>query len=126
MVACEQADIALEQGSVTNPTYWYYRFGDYALAWLIGRATAGISPDIVRHSAITTLETYDASHGTELAHTLATFMNCRYNATAASTELFVARSTLLNRLERIVELTHIDLDDPRERLYLAISFELAG
>lgn len=124
--ACEQADIALAQGSATNPTYWYYRFGDYALEWLVERATAGISPDIVRHSAITTLEAYDASHGTELAHTLSTFMRCRYNATAASAELFVTRSTLLNRLERIIELTHIDLDNPRERLYLALSFELGS
>ena len=38
--------------------------------------------------------------------------------------LFVARSTLLNRLRRIRELTGIDLDDPDERLYLAISFAL--
>ncbi|MBQ6455186.1 MAG: helix-turn-helix domain-containing protein [Eggerthellaceae bacterium] len=125
-LACEQANIALSQGSAINPTYWYYRFGDYALSWLIDRATAGVSPGVVRHSALTTLEAYDASHNTELAHTLKTFMNCRYNATAASAELFVARSTLLNRLERIKELTHIDLDDPHERLYLAISFELGA
>ena len=125
-IACEQADIALAQGSVIDPTFWYYRFGDYALSWLIERAATGVSPEVVRHSAITVLEKYDASHSTELAHTLATFMRCRYNATAAAAELYVARSTLLNRLERIVELTHIDLDDPRERLYLAISFELAG
>ena len=126
VTACGQADIALAQGSATNPTYWYYRFGDYALSWLLAQAMEDVSPELIRHSAVTILEAYDASHGTELAKTLSTFMRCRYNATAAAAELFVARSTLLNRLERIVELTHIDLDNPAERLYLAISFELCN
>jgi len=126
VTACGQADIALAQGSVMNPTYWYYRFGDYALSWLLAQAMDNVSPELIRHSAVTILEKYDASHGTELAKTLSTFMRCRYNATAAAAELFVARSTLLNRLERIVELTHIDLDNPAERLYLAISFELGA
>lgn len=126
ITACGQADIALAQGSAMNPTFWYYRFGDYALPWLLGRAATDVPSELIRHSAVTMLEAYDASHGTELSHTLSTFMRCRYNATAAAAELFVARSTLLNRLERIVELTRIDLDDPRERLYLAISFELGN
>ena len=38
--------------------------------------------------------------------------------------LFVARSTLLNRLVRIDELTHVDLEDLKERIYLGLSLEM--
>jgi len=67
---------------------------------------------------------YDAAHESELLPTLEAFMRSRYNATLAAKELFVARSTLINRLERIVELTGIDLEDFDERVYLAITLRL--
>ena len=126
VAAREQASIALAQGSQTDPTFWFYRFSDYALSWVLARVTAGMPAEYVRHPAVATLEAYDRSHGTELTRTLTTFMHSRYNATAAAQELYVARSTLLNRLDRIIELTQIDLDNPRDRLYLALSLELKG
>ena len=67
---------------------------------------------------------YDEEHGSDLLSTLRTFVECRYNATLASERLFVARSTLLNRLERIEQLVEVDLDDFDSRLYLALSLYL--
>ena len=67
---------------------------------------------------------YDEEHGSDLLLTLRTFVECRYNATLASERLFVARSTLLNRLERIEQLVEVDLDDFDSRLYLALSLYL--
>lgn len=122
--ACEQAGIALAQGSTANPTYWYYRFDDYAFAWILARVAEDTPPEHICHPAIATLQEYDRLHGSALLETLTIFMRCRYNATEAASKLFVARSTLLNRLDRIVELTQIDLADPQDRLYLALSLEL--
>ena len=77
--------------------------------------------ECVSHPAVVALARYDEEHETELLRTLTAFVRHRYNATAASEALYVARSTLLNRLERIHDLTGIDWDDFEERVYLEMS-----
>ncbi|MBR0405675.1 MAG: helix-turn-helix domain-containing protein [Eggerthellaceae bacterium] len=121
-----QADAALERGDELDPAYWYYRFNDYALGWLLHNGCSSIAPEYVCHSAVVQLKQYDEHHGTSLLDTLAVFMSCRYNATLAAQKLFVARSTLLNRLERITELTSVNLDSLEERTYLGVSLVLLG
>lgn len=124
--AKEQASIAYEYGSAADPTFWCYRFEEYALGWLLEHGKGDVPLEYVSHPATIALARYDEEHGTELLHTLAAFLRCRYNATLASKALFVARSTLLNRLERIYELTDIDLDSFEERIYLEMSLLMIG
>ena len=122
--AALQAGIALECGSGRDPMNWCYRFGDYAFSWLVARAVGDVPPESVCHPAVTVLLSYDEANGTDLLHTLATFMRCRYNATSAARELFVARSTLLHRLTRIEELVKVDFDNPADMAYLALSLAM--
>ena len=121
-----QASIAYKHGSVVDPTFWCYRFEEYALDWLLAQSRGEMPLEYVGHPAAMALARYDEEHGTELLHTLATFMRYRYNATAASEALYVARSTLLNRLERIHDLTGVDLNDFEERVYLEVSLLMMG
>ncbi len=121
-----QALIAYKHGSVVNPTFWCYRFEDYAFDWLLSQSRGKMPLEYVGHPAAVMLEHYDEEHGTELLHTLAVFVRYRYNATAASEALYVARSTLLNRLERIHDLTDADLNDFEERVYLEMSLLMMG
>lgn len=123
-VARIQATAALEQGDAENPTHWVHRFDDYALSWLVAHGSKGLPVECVSHPAINVLMRYDEAHGTELVRTLRVFMECRYNATEAAEKLFVARSTLLNRLARISEIAHVNLDSFEERIYLGISLAL--
>ena len=116
-----QASAALLQGSGSDPTFWFYRFTDYALAWLVEHGWGGMPPEYVAHPAIVQLVEHDAAHKTELLRSLDTFLRCRFNATKAADELFVARSTLLNRLDRIAALTGANLEDPNDILYLRLS-----
>lgn len=119
-----QADAALAQGSEVDPAFWLYRFDDYALGWIAQHGCGSAPAEYVCHSAIMNLMHHDEAHGSDLVHTLSTYMENRYNAVLAAQKLFVARSTLINRLERIVELTGINLDDFDERIYLALSLKL--
>ena len=121
-----QASIAYERGSLVDPTFWCYRFEEYAFGWMLERSRGEMPLEYVSHPAAVVLARYDEEHGTELLHTLVAFARHRYNATAASGALYVARSTLLNRLERIHGLTGIDLDDFEERVYLEMSLLMAG
>lgn len=122
--ACTQARLALREGKRVDPSYWYYRFEDYALIHVLANGIGSTPLEHVIHPAVACLAHYDEANQTQLLHTLRMFMKCRYNASAAAKCLFVARSTLLNRLERIAELTGIDLDDFEERTYLAMSLHV--
>ena len=124
VASCRQAEAALSCGSAFDPTRWCHRFDEYALSWLVMRARGDEPARTFRHPGIGVLQDYDKGHGTDLLRTLSCFLGCRCNATAASSVLFVARSTLLNRLERIKELTGIDLEDSEELLYLGFSLKM--
>ena len=119
-----QAGAALEQGLATEPTYWFYRFDDYAVPWILTHDAMQPPADYIAHEVFSVLARYDAEQGSDLLHTLDVFLQSRYNATLAAKQLYVARSTLLNRLERIQELMPLDLEDLDTRLYLALSFKL--
>lgn len=120
-----QATAALTQGCATDPTYWFYRFDDYALSWLVDHGRGDTPLEYVLHPAVTALIQYDDLHQSDLLQSLSTFVRCRFNATKAAEELYVARSTLLNRLERIAELAKVDLDNATDRVYLSLSLWLA-
>ena len=98
-------------------------FAEVKLDYALSALRNGIAADI-RHDALAALKAYDAAHGTELLETLRTYLACACSATAASEALFVHRSTLLYRLERIAELGNVNLDDPNTRFHLDLSLRL--
>jgi purine catabolism regulator len=65
---------------------------------------------------------YDRAHGAELLRTLEAFFAARCGPKEAAAILGVHRNTVLYRLDRIRELTNLDLDDAdvRLRLHLAL------
>jgi len=80
----------------------------------------------VRHSALAQLAAYDAAHGTELLETLRCYVENRGSYVRTYERLFIHRSTLQYRLERIAELCGIDFSDPDAWLHLQLSFALDG
>lgn len=76
------------------------------------------------HPALSVLKDYDHTHHTELTHTLNRYVTCRCSATETARSLYIHRSTLLYRLERILELTGIDFENPDEYFHLLLSFYL--
>jgi purine catabolism regulator len=70
---------------------------------------------------------YDEQHGGELLRTLDAFFAAKCSPKEAASLLAVHRNTVLYRLERIREITGLDLDDAavRLRLHLALCAHLA-
>jgi PucR family transcriptional regulator, purine catabolism regulatory protein len=64
---------------------------------------------------------YDRAHGTELVRTLEAFFAENANASRTARVLYVHRNTLNYRLQRIVDITGLDLNDAEARL----AFQLA-
>ncbi|MHB0856889.1 MAG: helix-turn-helix domain-containing protein [Anaerolineae bacterium] len=67
---------------------------------------------------------YDLAHGTDLVHTLQVFFEENANGTQTARSLFVHRNTLNYRMQRIVEITGLDLNDAEARLALQLALQV--
>lgn len=76
------------------------------------------------HSAIFILANYDRLHGTSLLDTLHAFLFCHHSTAEASAKLFIHRNTMNNRMEKISELTGVDLQDAEATFHLMLSFHI--
>jgi sugar diacid utilization regulator len=72
---------------------------------------------------------YDSRYGTELVHTLITYLHNDASTVKTASDLFAHRHTIRYRLDRVNELTGLDVDksEARERLTLGIkAMQLLG
>jgi len=67
---------------------------------------------------------YDADHNTELAATLEAFFAHHGNVSQAAESLYLHRNSLLYRLERIGEITGLDLNDADDRFSLQLALKI--
>ena len=74
---------------------------------------------------IATIRSYDEVHGSELCATLEQYLLHVGDPVAAAEALHVHRNTLLYRINKIRELTGMDLSDGNERLAIQLYFRLA-
>ena len=67
---------------------------------------------------------YDNERSTELVKTLSAYFEHNGNLTRMSENLFTHYNTILYRINRINEITEMDLDDPNDRLNLEIALKI--
>lgn len=123
---CREATLAIELGEERDPTFWCYKFGSYKLDYMLRSMTEYFEPMQLCAEAVLRLRQFDAERDTQYLKTLAVYMRSRYNATQAAAELYIHRTTFNNRLERIAEITELNIEDWSTRLHLALSIELLG
>ena len=120
--AYHQTQFAIEEGAGNGVFYCK----DFAFSYLMRTlAGADMAADLL-HPAVDILSRYDTSNQTELLKTLTVYLQEACNQIHTAETLFIHRNTLKYRLGRIVELTHINFDDPEEKLYLELSLRLAS
>ena len=115
-----QADAALDMGSLFSPSDSLYFFGDYALREMAMDMTSVHQIDTLLDEGLKRLIEHDASSSTSYVSTLRSFLDNESSVAKTAAELYVHRSTLMERLSRIRRDLGIDLDDPDERLRLQI------
>ena len=103
---------------------WCYRFDDYILDYMLEQSTTQISAELLCHQSLSILKKYDEENNTELLHTLDVYLSLERNALQTAKTLFIHRSTLFYRLDRIQKLTKLNLDDTKTRLVLLLSFAI--
>lgn len=73
------------------------------------------------HWAAHKLKEYDTENGTEYLLTLETYLLCNKSLNDAANMIYIHRSTMYYRMKCIHEIVKIDLNDPKERLFLLLS-----
>lgn len=119
-----QTSIALELGEKHANTIWCHHFDDHVVDYMLEQATKAVSPRMLCAQAVFVIQEYDVTNGTQLLQTLQVLLEHEQNLQKTANALYIHRSTLLYRLERVRQLTHIDLNNPKERLRLELSFAL--
>ena len=124
--AVKAARAALEIGTLRDPDFWYYRFDDYRLPYVVTELKKTLSSRMLCHPALDILAAYDKEHSSDLFGTLEAFLLCNMNMTAAAQRLFIHRTSFCRRMNQILSLTRLNLDDPDTILSLQLSYRLLG
>ena len=119
-----QAKAALDHGNQVNPYSWIHHFNDISLRFLLAETTHRLPKIMLCHEKLLLLYTYDAEQNTDYVKTLRTYLDSQLNAVHSARQLFIHRSTLLYRLNKIKEILESNLEDPDELLYLSLSLRL--
>lgn len=101
---------------------WCHRFDEYFLEYILEEAGENLSPKLLCSHALHVLKDYDSKNNTELYKTLKIYLKLERNALQTAKALFIHRSSLFYRIERITQLTKINLDRPQRRLILQLSY----
>jgi len=119
-----QAETALNIGMKYYPDMWRHGFSDCALLYILSTLSKETDAKYICAPEVILLNNYDRENGGELLRTLRTYIDTGMNAVQTAKELFLHRSTMMYRLERIKELTKLDFKDPDRLLWIAISLRL--
>jgi purine catabolism regulator len=99
-------------------------FGELTLYHLLGRLQSCQELGDFYDQTLAALVDYDRGHDTQLVDTLEAFFAQHGNASQTAERLFLHRNSLLYRLERIAEITGLDLDDADDRFSLQLALKM--
>lgn len=115
-----QACSALENGTLFAPNEHFYPFPRYALIELLTNALGALPLELYYSEGLQRLVEHDAGSPVSYIQTLTTFLNNAMSTSRTASEMFLNRSTLNERLQRIWRELGSDLSDPDERLLCQI------
>lgn len=120
----DQAHAALHIGSKLDETIWCYHYEQYALQYLLDRAAGEHSTRSLCPPGLIKLMEYDKKHQRSLTKALQVFLEQNMNIAKTIRILYLQRATFLYQLQRIREISELDLDDMKVRLELRIVFAI--
>jgi purine catabolism regulator len=99
-------------------------FGELTLYHLLGRLQTCEELEAFYGQTLAALVDYDQGHDTQLVDTLEAFFAQHGNVSQTAERLFLHRNSLLYRMERIADITGLDLNDTDDRFSLQLALKL--
>jgi sugar diacid utilization regulator len=119
-----QARKASEIGELVEPEEQLHFFDNLSIYYALELACRDYKPDQFIHYGLVTLHNYDMAHDTNLVESLEVYLKHNQSIGEAAAALFIHRNTMNYRVSKIVELTHLNLKDPKVVEHLLISFSV--
>lgn len=120
----EQASLALSFGVIQEPDRHCHPYARIALNYLLKNAVGPLKPHMACSPALRTLERIDREKGSDYYNTLKEYIKCNCQPVLTAKNLFLHRGTLTYRLNKITELTNLNLNDQDTIFYLDLSFRI--
>lgn len=117
----KQASIALQTGVQSDPSFWYFRFENYALKYMAAKIYQDMEPTVLCPEGLVQLIKYDRKKDNHYVHILKTYLECNMNISETAKRLYMHRNTLLYKLERIKEILGVTLEKHETRLLLMLA-----
>ncbi|HEY9724176.1 MAG TPA: PucR family transcriptional regulator ligand-binding domain-containing protein [Oscillatoriaceae cyanobacterium] len=120
----KEAQHALKIGRSTNGPGAITFFSELGIYRMLLQFAQSQDPNEFFCEPLQRLIEYNQQTDKELVKTISAFLECNGNLTETSNRLFIHRNTLKYRLERIRDITQIDLDDAENRLMLHLGLKM--
>lgn len=120
----KQALRAIEIGITENLEPGLFVYSDFFMHHIANIFFQKESEKTYCHPIMSKLLKHDRANETDLADTLYAYLLCERNISTASDYLYIHRNTMTYRLRKIESLVDINYDDPKERQYLILSYEM--
>ena len=122
--AHREAEEALGIGiKINGPSSTTY-FGDLGIVRLLAQIDRLSELEGFHEEMLGKLEAHDLKSGGELLKTLEVLFQCHGNLTRAAEQLSLHRNSLLYRMERIHEISGLDLDSSETRLSMQVALKI--
>ena len=115
-----QAQSALEDGLLLAPDDVLFFFSSYALTEMVINSLGGLPVEAYYPEGLKAVIEHDKNAPVSYLETLRVLLEENLSYTAAAQRLFIHRSTLLDRIDRIEKEMAIDLKNSEQRLQLEI------
>ena len=119
----EQAEAAIENGRLYGEAQPIYYFSDYALIEMVTNCLGGAPAEVFFPNGLRSLLSHDENGGISYLETLEVFLEENMSYTKAARRLFVHRSTLVERIDRLRQELTVYLNDPDARLQLMLTLK---
>ena len=119
-----QADYAADQGNGSKSPLLF--FHDYVMSYMLDACCRELPVETLMGRGLRDLLAYDKARGTQHVKTLDCYLRNECSASKTARELYVHRTSLLKRLEKIKRVLNDDLERPNHRLYYRVCLALMG
>ncbi len=118
--ACYVSNLAVLSEKEPHISY----FSDHTLQYILSNCVNDMPLESIIPSSIILLSKIDAKKGSEYIKTLESYLRNETNASKTAKDLFIHRSSLVKRIDKIKSITGLDIKDADVRLLLRISLWL--
>lgn len=121
----EQTNVAINYGVREKNHKWIHYFEEFSFVYMLDCCLKRFEPEAFYPSGLIKMMNRDRERSTSYTETLRAYLENDSSPARTMKELYVQRSTLLYRLERINEITGTDFKDSDTRLHYMLAFALS-